>query len=74
VNNRLEELMREAGYAEPELAGRAIKLAESIIKECVTRCEEIALKHQVEETTYAAGKKAGAFECATDLKQHFGVE
>lgn len=50
------------------------KFAELIVKECAKRCEDIAIKHQVEETTYAAGKKAGAFECAADLKQHFGVE
>lgn len=30
-------------------------------------CEEIALKHQQTEGTYAAGKKAGAFECAQAL-------
>ena len=50
------------------------KFAELIVRECAQRCEKIAVKHQVEETTYAAGKKAGAFECATDLLQHFGVE
>lgn len=49
------------------------KFAELIVKECIHRCEEIALKHQFVETTYVAGKKAGAFECAEDLKEHFGV-
>jgi hypothetical protein len=34
MNKRLEELMLEAGYAAPELAGRANKLAELIVKEC----------------------------------------
>ena len=34
MNNRLKELMLEAGYAAPELAGRANLLAELIVKEC----------------------------------------
>ena len=34
MNERIRELMFEAGYAAPELAGRANKLAELIIREC----------------------------------------
>ena len=34
MNDRIKELMLEAGYAAPELAGRGQKLAELIIKEC----------------------------------------
>lgn len=34
MNQRLRELMIEAGYAEPELAGRAQKLTELIINDC----------------------------------------
>ena len=33
MNNRLKELMLEAGYAAPEIAGRADKLAELLIKD-----------------------------------------
>jgi hypothetical protein len=31
---------------------------------CAKECREIGMKHHEVETTYAAGKKAGAFECA----------
>lgn len=31
-------------------------------------CDEIALRHQQTEGSYAAGKKAGAFECAEVLR------
>lgn len=31
-------------------------------------CEQIAMKHQQAEGSYAAGKKAGAFECAETLR------
>ncbi len=33
MNERLRELMLEAGYAAPELAGRAHKLAELLLNE-----------------------------------------
>ncbi len=34
MNERIRELMLEAGYAAPELAGRANKLVELIVREC----------------------------------------
>ena len=86
MNERIRELRREAekwvadNFSTDELGPyewwdkEEQKFAELIVRECAQRCEEVAIKHQVEETTYAAGKKAGAFECAADLKEHFGVE
>lgn len=35
MNKRLKELMLEAGYAAPELAERAQKLAELVARECM---------------------------------------
>ena len=86
MNERIKELAEQANEAFYQRMGEgaergtfyydkfAEKFAELIVQECAQRCEEVAIKHQVEETTYAAGKKAGAFECAADLKEHFGVE
>ena len=34
MNSRLKQLMLEAGYAAPEIAGRAKKLTELIVKDC----------------------------------------
>jgi hypothetical protein len=34
MNEQLKQLMLEAGYAAPELAGRAQKLAELLVKRC----------------------------------------
>ena len=34
MNERIKQLMLEAGYAAPEIAGRANKLAELIVREC----------------------------------------
>ena len=42
MNKRIRELMLEAGYAAPELAGRANALVELIIEECAQRSEAYA--------------------------------
>jgi hypothetical protein len=42
MNERLKELMLEAGYAAPELAGRANKFAELIVRECAMHVDEYA--------------------------------
>ena len=60
MNERLRELMVEAGYAAPELAGRANKLAELILRECAELCYERKLT-------------PSAFT-GDDLLEHFGIE
>ena len=40
AKSRIRELMLEAGYAAPELAGRANKLAELIVRECANVAAE----------------------------------
>lgn len=42
MNKRVRELMIEAGYAAPELAGRANKLVELMIEEFAQRAEVYA--------------------------------
>ena len=63
MNDRLKELMIEAGYAAPEIAGRANKLAELIVKECA---ECVAHNENINWLTAA--------NTAKDIKQHFGVK
>jgi len=46
----------------------AYLVAKHTQEQCAKKCEKIAIKHWQEEGTYAAGKKAGAFECAEYLK------
>lgn len=86
MNQRIQELIEQAttevwGNNEyngaPEFEGTKLdaeKLAELIVKECVNISEEVAIKHWPKENTYDAGKKAGAFECAKEIKKHFGIE
>jgi hypothetical protein len=39
MNKRLKTLMLEAGYAAPEIAGRANRLADLIVKECAKQID-----------------------------------
>lgn len=52
-----------------ELAEKAWNTASEVTKDaCADACEAIAFKHQQTEGSYAAGKKAGALECAEALR------
>lgn len=65
MNSRLQELMLEAGYAAPELAGRANRLAELIVREC----GDIAYKAYWDNPETVKG-----IHIKQQIKQHFGVE
>jgi hypothetical protein len=71
MNERLKQLMQEAGYAAPELAGRAQKLAELLIKECASVVENLPegyqdYRNQIED--------AFRRDCISTMKEHYGVE
>lgn len=61
MNERIKELMLEAGYAAPEIALRAQKLAELVVKECIN-----ALPLGMEYKQYDIA--------VMSIKAHFGVE
>ena len=65
MNERLRELMLEAGYAAPELAGRGKKLAESIVRECVRYFNE-DYQRDFDELWRE--------DLSKGIKRHFGVE
>jgi hypothetical protein len=65
MNERIKELMLEAGYAAPELAGRANKLAELVVKECA---------YIVENSPWQLSRGYKAVDQANLLKVHFGVK
>ena len=39
MNERIRQLMLEAGYAAPEIAGRAQRLAELIVRDCANAAD-----------------------------------
>lgn len=61
MNERIKKLMLDAGYAAPEIAPRAQKLADLIVKECAN----------VSETHKGMNDK---YFIADAIKKHFGVE
>ena len=65
MNEKIRELMLKAGYAAPELAGRAHKLAELIVQEAIIVCNS-----RVGNSDYNTGR----MHCASDIKEHFGVK
>ena len=78
MNERIRELAEQAGLEfdddlvlEPEAIYYTTqkdleKFAELIIEECV----EICLVHRVRNNDYNEGRT----QCASDIKEHFGVE
>lgn len=83
MNERLRLLMLEAGYAAPELAGRANILAGLIIEECLAICGEVSdnadAMTKSKFVTDAGrmlheGMWGGAKNCEAGIRNRFGVE
>lgn len=80
MNERILELMKQADYPAPELALRAHKLAELIVRECA----EIALEqkkwvedmkvHNPEDEVWNRARIQQSQHIVDKIKQHFGVE
>ena len=68
MNEQLKELMQKAGYAAPELAGRANKLAELLVKQIL----DITDAHT--EVFQTDRDKALVDHIKKSVQQHFGVE
>ena len=75
MNDRLKELMLEAGFAAPEIAGRANVLAELIVKECIAIVKPTS-HHEVWAQSYLGGVDGLDLlhSKIKDIKEHFGVE
>jgi hypothetical protein len=74
LNERLKQLMLEAGYAAPELAGRAKKLSELIVQECVQVCEPTLDEPYEDMTEFGKGLVEGQDVAIERIKEHFGIE
>jgi hypothetical protein len=60
MNEKIKELMLEAGFAAPELAGRANKFAELLVQECA----DLAYSYNI----YGRGRAWNLI-----IKEHFGI-
>ena len=68
MNERIRELAHEAGlptYNPDGIPTKLEKFAELIVKECIEVCNS-----RVGNSDYNTGR----MHCASDLKEHFGVE
>ena len=84
MNERIRELMVQADYPAPELALRAQKLAELIVRECarLNKHQSYELMGVITDVEEGDGfddvclntVKRVAEHLANDLKEHFGVE
>jgi hypothetical protein len=69
MNEQIRELMVQADYPAPELALRAQKLAELIVRECAQACINMGNDYEI--------KSAGQYQAelfAFAIKQHFGIK
>jgi hypothetical protein len=69
MNERLKELMIQADYPAPELALRAQKLAELIVRECASQVRFTDLLKCNDDSDGEI-----LLQASVQLKQHFGVE
>ena len=69
MNEKLRELMLEAGFAAPEIAGRGQRLAKLIVQHCIDVCEEMAA-----QAGGLPGDGALARDCAHWIRKDFGVD
>ena len=67
MNERLRELMVQADYPAPEIALRAQKLAELVVRDCANVCKSMdrGLYKEVDDPTL--------IDVAVKIKEHFGV-
>ena len=69
MNDKIRKLMLQSGYAAPELAERANKLAELIVKECIQVVDSMADPEEDSDRYVWA-----IYNASLKIKQHFGVD
>ena len=69
MNERLRQLMLEAGYAAPEIAGRANKLTELILTEVI----DILSTYRV-KVIFNDGIEYNCVHPIHAIQKHFGIE
>ena len=76
MNERIKQLMHEAGYAAPEIAPRAQRLVELVVRECIESVET----HKIPVGNSPAGEMACEWtyealkEVRADIKEKFGIK
>ena len=71
MNERIRQIMTQAGYAAPELAERAQKLVDLVLKECYIAIENTN-RHHVHTTYDDDLVKHTIQKAKLSVQQHFG--
>ena len=77
LNENVKRLMLEAGYAAPEIAGRAHQLTDLIVDDVISVLEGLIAYHQitlVADTTYKIHNLASLKEAIGHIKRRYGRE
>jgi len=83
MNERIRELMKQADYPAPDLAGRAQKLVDLLIKDFYNMCDQAWAyneEHKKKENLSPAeqlvysGAQAQCQKMKENIKEQFGVE
>ena len=72
INPRVRELMEQAGYAAPELAGRAHVLMNLVVKEFADRLELELVEMRCHDN-WDQGFRAGLTHALNRLEEFYGV-
>lgn len=75
MNEHIKQLMVEAGYAAPEIAGRAHKLTDAIVDDVIETLRGLIAYHQttlVADTTYKIHNLASLTEAIGHIKRKYG--
>jgi len=72
INPRIRELMGEAGYAAPEIAGRAQLLADLIVREFADHLELELVELRCHDN-WDVGFRAGLTHALNRLEKFYGV-
>ena len=72
MNERLKELMIKAGYAAPEIAGRANILSKLIVEDCLEIINNPINYNRYVYTTFDKDRANGVAQALADkIKEHF---
>jgi len=83
MNDRIKELMQQADYPAPEMAGRAQKLVELLVKDFYAICDQAWQANEANRTTEGlsipeqmvlAGAQAQCQKMKENIQEQFGIE
>lgn len=73
MNERIKQLMLEAGYAAPELAGRAQRLAESVVADCLDQVQYLMSDTRYDDDYRRGAEISALVRARIKIQKQFGI-